>query len=128
MSLSPPIKIQKLQTALHAKAKGSPDQRFPTWIAGWVNWRKRSAYRAVDEDTRHRLRQWLREAQSTGSGGVTLSRSLSVPDAGLGSVVCANVQAPVGESVSICLNESRVREIRTPGLMSGMWKRSHGPD
>src|SRR5690348_13154617 len=28
MSLAPPAKVQKLQTALHAKAKGSPDYRF----------------------------------------------------------------------------------------------------
>jgi len=30
MSLSTPISVQKLQTALHAKAKGSPDLRFYT--------------------------------------------------------------------------------------------------
>jgi RNA-directed DNA polymerase len=28
MSLLPPPKVQKLQEALHAKAKGSPDYRF----------------------------------------------------------------------------------------------------
>jgi hypothetical protein len=28
MSLPPPPKVQKLQEALHAKAKGSPDYRF----------------------------------------------------------------------------------------------------
>ena len=28
MSLTPPPKVQKLQTALHAKAKGSPGYRF----------------------------------------------------------------------------------------------------
>ena len=28
MSLAPPLKVQKLQAALHAKAKGSPDYRF----------------------------------------------------------------------------------------------------
>src|SRR5271168_2626480 len=28
MSLTPPEKLQKLQAALHAKAKASPDQRF----------------------------------------------------------------------------------------------------
>ena len=28
MSLSPPIKVGKLQTALHTKAKNSPDYRF----------------------------------------------------------------------------------------------------
>ena len=28
MSLIPPLKVQKLQTTLHAKAKGSPGYRF----------------------------------------------------------------------------------------------------
>ena len=28
MSLTPPVKLQKLQAALHAKAKASPKQRF----------------------------------------------------------------------------------------------------
>src|SRR5271165_7160308 len=28
MSLSPPLKVGKLQTALHTKAKNSPDDRF----------------------------------------------------------------------------------------------------
>jgi RNA-directed DNA polymerase len=28
VSLLPPPKVQKLQTALHAKAKGAPDYRF----------------------------------------------------------------------------------------------------
>src|SRR3972149_11473011 len=28
MSLTPPLKVQKLQTAFHAKAKGSPGYRF----------------------------------------------------------------------------------------------------
>ncbi len=32
MSLSTPQKVQKLQAALHAKAKGSPDYRLRRWL------------------------------------------------------------------------------------------------
>ncbi len=45
MSLLPPLKVEKLQKTLHAKAKGSPNHR------GWTNWRNAC----------HRLRQWLRQ-------------------------------------------------------------------
>jgi RNA-directed DNA polymerase len=34
MSLIPPPKLQKLQAALHAKAKASPDQRFSSFSSG----------------------------------------------------------------------------------------------
>ena len=33
MSLEPPIKVRKLQAALHAKAKGSPSYRFYAYDA-----------------------------------------------------------------------------------------------
>jgi len=58
MSLGTLLKVQKLQAALHAKAKGSPS-------VGWANWRKGSevspAYRAGDRYTADRLRQWSRK-------------------------------------------------------------------
>ena len=47
VSLIPPRTVEKLQATLHAKAKGSPDNRFWRWL---------------DEVTeaRQRVRQWLR--------------------------------------------------------------------
>ena len=47
MSLIPPLKVQKLQATLHAKAKSAPSYRFDALYdrrtggsAGWTNWRK----------------------------------------------------------------------------------------
>ncbi len=47
VSLVPPIKVGKLQKALHAKAKRSPNYRLTTLRSmdvgsGWTNWRRRS--------------------------------------------------------------------------------------
>ena len=54
VSLSTPQKVQKLQSALHAKAKGSPDYRLRRWLGELTE-----AYQAVDAHARYRLRQWL---------------------------------------------------------------------
>jgi RNA-directed DNA polymerase len=54
-NLSTPKSVQKLQMALHAKAKTE---------AGWANYFQvgtvRPAYRALDSYTAVRLRRWLR--------------------------------------------------------------------
>ena len=58
-------KVQKLQRALHAKAKAEPSYRFS---GGWVNWRQTTelvqqlnrAYRALDNYTAPRFCRWLR--------------------------------------------------------------------
>ena len=52
MSLLPPIKVGKLQAALHVKAKGSPDYRFYG--------RKRWPDELAEDHARQRVRQWLR--------------------------------------------------------------------
>ena len=42
MSLLPPERARKLQTASHVKAKSSPDYRSSTASSvGWANWRKK---------------------------------------------------------------------------------------
>ena len=63
-NLSTPQRVQKLQRALHAKAKAEPSYRFS---GGWVNWRKTTelvqqlnrAYWVLDNYTAPRFRRWL---------------------------------------------------------------------
>ena len=75
MSLTPPESVQKLQAALHAKAKGSPDYRF---YALYDKVYRRDvlacAYNAAKTTTgqRERTARVSRTSRSTGwSGGST---------------------------------------------------------
>jgi hypothetical protein len=51
VSLIPPRTVEKLQATLHAKAKGSPDNRL---------YRRRWLDEVTEEHARQRVRQWLR--------------------------------------------------------------------
>ena len=64
MSLLPPTKVEKLQAALHVKAKRSPDCRLK--VVGRTG---RPAYAAVDQHVRRRLRQWLYAKHQIRRGG-----------------------------------------------------------
>ena len=58
MSLATPPKVEKLQAALHTKAKKSPNYR--QWLRELAEaLRVSKAYHAVDQHVRRRLRQWL---------------------------------------------------------------------
>lgn len=84
------------------------------------------AYRAVDQHARRRLRQWLcKKHKVQGRGTTRYPLKYLFEEYGLGPTRIADAQLSVGEGVT--LSESRMREIRTSGLMSGRWKRKHGP-
>jgi len=96
-------------------------------LLGWSNYfclgPVSPAYRAIDRYARHRLRQWLRGKHKLESRGTT-----RFPDASfmtnLASSACAIVLETFRGRRGECLSESRMREIRPSGSMSGEWKRS----
>ena len=80
MSLRTPEKVRKLQEALHAKAKESPDFRF-FWSGGSENGRN---HRGVDAHAQHRLRQWLRAKHKVrGQGFARFPDKILYQDLGL---------------------------------------------
>ena len=95
MSLLPPSKVQKLQAALHAKAKASLNYR-ERWLGELAE--------AVDACVRQRLRRWLCCKHKIDSSGWS-----RYPDAYLHETLglvqlsaCADTPLAVGESVSPC--------------------------
>ena len=98
-------------------------------LTGWANYftlgQVSPAYRAVDQHTTRRLRQWLCRKHKARSGKYVRFLERATPGGVRAHEPCAaNSESSVGEGM--ISSESRMREIRTSGSMSGDWKRSHG--
>ena len=102
-------------------------------MIGWANYfclgPVSKAYRAVEQHARKRLRQWLCAKHK-----MRWPATEQFPDAalhrcaGLGPPYCADPQLSVGETREP-FSESRMREMRLSGSMSGNRKQSHAkPD
>ena len=74
-------------------------------INGWANYfclgPVSKAYRAVEEHTRRRLRQWLYVKHNERAGGTAFSPTSSASEVWLGSTYSADPQFSVGESVTL---------------------------
>jgi len=144
MSLTTPFSVQKLQTALHAKAKESPNLRFHA-LYGKVYRKDVLAYAyercqanggaaGVDNQTFEKASLQslqcgrstrppeaasvvMRQTQRAAPGIQTISGSVSSLRVWLGPVTTPDREPSVGESVS--LSERRMREICQSGSMSG---------
>ena len=97
MSLRTLLKVQTLQAALHAKAKGSPS------FSDEANWRK--SKRLSSRGLTHGAQAATvvaYEAQGAGTGNDTLPGRIPVPEAESDSARSATAQLHVGDSVSSC--------------------------
>jgi hypothetical protein len=103
-------------------------ERLNHLLIGWANYfclgRVRSAYRTVNYHAVKRLRQWFcckhkvrgrRDSHASPTRPCTKSMGWCTLS-GLFAIVCGRTHE--------ALSESRMQEICTSGLMSGVWKRS----
>ena len=105
--------------------------RLNRLLTGWANYftlgQVHPAYAAIDQHATRRLRQWFCRKHKVRSGSY-----VRFPDERLWQEVRAHPpcsacgELSVGEGM--ISSESRMREIRTSGSMSGDWKRSHGEE
>ena len=113
--------VEELMSRINRKLRGwSNDFRI-----GTVS----KAYRTINSHTRYRVRQWwCAKFKERGQGKKRFSNQYLHQQLGLHQLSGTKRQRFVCERVRIAieqaLSESRVRENRPPGLMSGVWKRS----
>jgi hypothetical protein len=108
--------------------------RLNRLLTGWSNYFRlgavTAAYRAVDYRVRGRLRQWLCRKHAVGTRGAYRFPDQHLYDE-LGLVrLCARGRRASRGRRGDSWSESRMREIRPSGSMSGRWKRSRvcGPE
>ena len=89
MSLQPPPKVQKLQAALHAKAKGSPTYRFDAISHEWMM--KFLEHRIADRRILRLIRKWLRAGVS--EDGSWSKTEMGTPQGAVISPLLASVMA-----------------------------------
>ena len=111
--------------------QGTVVRRLNRAMTGWANYfqlgQVSPAYRAVDAHAIRRLRQWLCRKHKVRAGKyVRFPDKRLWNDLGLARLAQRTATFSVGEGM--ISSESRVRENRTPGSMSGERKRGYGGD